>query len=327
MQIPAYRLNDSFWKNDELCVVLSAMILSEQKYQRNVIFKQHNQIYCIFSSILVGLSDFFNVILIWHFPINFVKILRRKKFFNEIQVGEIKLKKTITSVVVALGFFLSTFVTSSAMAGSYAIGIIGATGKVDTSGSETEGTGDKEVTSAAVSEGLLYGSIFAEYTFGEMYGLTLGVSYTPMDRLIGAKSRTDTQTAFDALDSSASNDSGTYKAEADISNHATIYIEPTFMPTDNFGLYLKGGVSRVIVNSLESIALGADSSVYGNETVLGGMYGLGAKVVHDSGLLFKLEYTKTIYETVKMTSTSGNLNIISADPEIEAFRFAIGYQF
>ena len=323
MQIPAYRLNDSFWKNDELCVVLSAMILSEQKYQRNVIFKQHNQIYCIFSSILVGLSDFFNVILIWHFPINFVKITRRKKFFNEIQQGEIKLRKTITSVVVALGFFLSTFVTSSAMAGSYAIGIIGATGKVDTSGSETEGTGDKETTSTTVQEGILYGSIFAEYTFGEMYGLTLGVSYTPMDRALGTKSRTDTQSNI----KETSNDSGTYTAKADISNHATIYIEPTFMPTDNFGLYLKGGVSRVIVNSLESIALGDDSSAYGDETVTGRMFGLGAKVVHDSGLLFKLEYTKTIYETVKMTSTSGNKNIISADPEIEAFRFAIGYQF
>jgi hypothetical protein len=28
-----------------------------------------------------------------------------------------------------------------------------------------------------------------------------------------------------------------------------------------------------------------------------------------------------------MTSTSGNLNVISADPEIEAFRLAIGYKF
>ena len=99
------------------------------------------------------------------------------------------------------------------------------------------------------------------------------------------------------------------------------------MPTDNFGLYLKGGVSRVIVNSLESIELGTDSSAYGDETVLGGMYGLGAKVVHDSGLMFKLEYTKTIYETVSMTSTTGNKNIISADPRIEAFRLAIGYKF
>ena len=210
------------------------------------------------------------------------------------------------------------------MAGSYAIGVIGATGKVDTKGSETEGTGDGEKTETTAQEAILYGSLFAEYTFGEMYGLTLGVSYTPMDRSLGAKSRTDTNVATkpDTLD-----DDGTYTAKADISNHATIYIEPTFMPTDNFGLYLKGGVSRVIVNSLESIALGDDSSAYGDETVLGGMFGLGAKVVHDSGLMFKLEYTKTIYETVKMTSTSGNQNTISADPEIEAFRLAIGYQF
>ena len=210
------------------------------------------------------------------------------------------------------------------MAGSYAIGIIGATGKVDTSGSETEGGGDEEVTTATEQEGLLYGSLFAEYTFGEMYGLTLGASYTPMDSTIGAKQRTDTNEATkpDSLD-----DDGTYKAEAEISGHTTIYIEPTFMPTDNFGLYLKGGVSRVTVNSLESIAIGPNSSAYGNETVFGGMYGLGTKIVHDSGLMLKLEYTKTIYETVKMTSTTGNKNIIHADPEQLAARFAIGYRF
>jgi len=75
------------------------------------------------------------------------------------------------------------------------------------------------------------------------------------------------------------------------------------------------------------LRLGEDSSVYGDETVLGGMFGLGAKVVHDSGLMFKLEYTYTIYETVKMTSTSGNKNIITADPVIEAVRLAIGYKF
>ena len=299
------------------------MILSEQKYQRNVIFKQHNQIYCIFSSILVGLSDFFNVILLWHFPINFVRMARRKKFFNEIQQGEIKLKKTLTSIVVAFALFLSAFVTSSAMAGSYAIGIIAATGTADTSGTETEGGGDKEVTNATEQEGILYGSLFAEYTFGEMYGMTLGVSYTPMDRSLGAKSRTDTN---DSTKGDTSDD-GTYTAKADISNHATIYIEPTYMPTNNFGLYLKGGVSRVVVNSLESIALGADSSAYGNATVFGGMFGLGAKVVHDSGLLLKLEYTKTIFETVKMTSTTGNKNIIAAEPEQLAGRLAIGFRF
>ena len=234
------------------------------------------------------------------------------------------MKKTITSAVVALGFFLSTFVTSSAMAGSYAIGIIAATGKVDTKGSETEGTGGGVITSTTYQENILYGSLYGEYTWGEMYGVTLGASYTPLDQSIGARSRVDT--ASDANDPGSS-DAGTYKAEADISAHTTIYIEPTFMPTDNFGLYLKGGVSRVIVNSLESIEVGEDSSVYGDETVLGGMLGLGAKVVHDSGLLFKLEYTKTMYQTVTMTSVTGNKNTISAEPEVEAVRLAIGYQF
>ena len=215
------------------------------------------------------------------------------------------------------------------MAGNFAIGITGAGASFDTTGNETEGGGDNEVTKASESEEILYGEIFAEYTFGEMYGVTFGVSYMPgQDGELGAKTRTDTQTSADTADTAGgSDDSGTYRAEADISQHATIYIEPTFMPTDGFGVYLKGGVSRVIVNSLENIALGEDSSAYGDETVFGGMLGLGAKVIHESGLLFKLEYTKTIYETVTMTSTTGNKNIISAEPEIEAFRLAIGYQF
>ena len=124
---------------------------------------------------------------------------------------------------MALGLFLSAFVTSSAMAGSFAVGIIAATGKVDTKGHEQEGGGDGERTHTTMQEGILYGSIFAEYTFGEMYGLTIGASYTPVDSSLGVKSRTDTQS--ETTDSASSNDSGTYTAEADISGHTTIYIE------------------------------------------------------------------------------------------------------
>ena len=234
------------------------------------------------------------------------------------------MKKAIASAVVAIGFFLSTFITPSAMAGSYAIGIIAATGEIDTKGSEKDGNSGEVSTHKSHVEDMVYGSLFAEYSLGEKYGMTFGVSYTPMDTEIGTKSRTDT-TSEDTTN--ADNSTGTYTAKADISNHATIYIEPTFMPTDNFGLYLKGGVSRVVVNSLESIALGDDSSVYGDKTVHGGMLGLGTKIVHDSGLMFKIEYTKTMYQTVNLTSITGNKSTISADPEIEAVRLAIGYKF
>ena len=107
------------------------------------------------------------------------------------------MKKLIASTIVALGLCLSAFLTSSAMAGSYAIGIIGATGEVDTTGSELEGNqsadSDQETTTPRESETLVYGAIFAEYSFGEKYGMTLGVSYSPMTTELGTKSRTDSQ--------------------------------------------------------------------------------------------------------------------------------------
>ena len=149
------------------------------------------------------------------------------------------MKKSITTVLVAFGFFLSVFLTSSAMAGGWGIGIIGAGANFSTNGSETEGglgnanvfttDNNAEKTTAHEDTNLLYGSIFAEYTFGEMYGMTLGVSYTPMKQTLGAKSRTDTETATEVADTGlTTNDAGTYSAEAKVSNHATIYIEPTF---------------------------------------------------------------------------------------------------
>ena len=210
------------------------------------------------------------------------------------------------------------------MAGNFAIGITGAGAQFDTSGKETEGTGDLEQTKASESADILYGEIFAEYTFGEMYGVTLGVSYMPFQEgELGAKTRSDTVSDSDE----DSNDTGTYTAKATVSDHATIYVEPTFMANENFGVYLKGGLARVSVNSLEDIAVGTDSSAYGDETVGGVMMGIGIKGLYASGLMLKAEYIQIDYEKVSMTSTSGNKNKIEADPEQQAFRLAIGWQF
>ena len=235
------------------------------------------------------------------------------------------MKKLITSVIVALGLFLSAFLTSSAMAGSWAIGIVGGSGTIETDGSETEGTGDKEKTTYIQDESILYGSIFAEYTLGERWGMTFGASYTPVDQTLGVKERTDSNTMLTYTPTPE--DDGTYRAEAEISDHATFYVEPTYMPSKNLGFYVKGGIAQVTVISLENIKLGEDSSAYGNETIYGGMYGIGMKAVHDNGLMLKLEAIRINYDTVKLTSTTGNKNIIEADPEQDAIRIAIGYQF
>ena len=242
------------------------------------------------------------------------------------------MRKSITTVLVAFGFFLSVLITTSAMAGGWGIGIIGAAAEFRTKGSETEGglgagPDNKEKTVAEKKKNLMYGSVFAEYTWGELYGVTLGASWTPGKQMLGAQSRTDTEPGPTSLDSNASQDAGTYNAEAKVSNHATIYIEPTFSPSDNWGMYLKGGLARVKVDSLEVIALGDDSSAYGEEVINGIMYGVGMKGGFESGMFYKLEVIRIIYDEVKMTSTTGNKNIIAAEPEQLAGRLAIGFRF
>ena len=76
------------------------------------------------------------------------------------------MKKLIASVIVAFGLFLSAFVTSSAMAGSYTVGIIAATGKVDTTGSETEGGGDQEKTTTTITRKVFFMDRFLLNTHG-----------------------------------------------------------------------------------------------------------------------------------------------------------------
>ena len=151
--------------------------------------------------------------------------------------------------------------------------------------------------------------------------MTFGVSLIPGDTEIGAKSRTDT--ASDANE--RSDDSGTYTAKAEVSDHITLYVEPTFYAGNGFGIFLKGGVSHVKVNTLESITLGDDSSAYGNQSVFGGMTGAGIKYKHPNGLLLKVEHTETVYETVDLDGNNGNT--ISAQPEQSSTRLSIGYQF
>ena len=83
----------------------------------------------------------------------------------------------------------------------------------------------------------------------------------------------------------------------------------------------------VTVNTLESISVGADDSAYGNVDVFGLMYGAGFKAMHSTGLFVKMEYTITDFDEFTLTSSTGNKNSITADPEIRAGRLAIGYNF
>ena len=227
----------------------------------------------------------------------------------------LKLIALISTLVLMLGVLSLPVKADSGIA----FGVIGNMATFDTDGVENDGG---ENNAGTHSSDVDYPEVFLEYAAQyEHVGMTFGVAVIPGDTEIGAKSRTDTQS--DSVETS--NDSGTYTAKAEVSDHITIYVEPTLYAGNGFGIFLKAGVSHVTVNTLESITFGTDSSAYGNQSVFGGMTGAGIKYQAPNGLLVKLERTDTVYETVDLDGNNGNT--ISAQPEQSSTRLSIGYQF
>tara|TARA_B100000579_G_C22768304_1_gene822654 strand:- start:151 stop:822 length:672 start_codon:yes stop_codon:yes gene_type:complete len=221
-----------------------------------------------------------------------------------------KVKTFLISLITAC------FLTTATMAfEGFSIGVTGHQADFETTGSQFDDS--EATTTGSAAKSVDYGSIFLEYTLAQ--GTTIGVDYIPGDAEIGAKSRTDSETA-------TGRDSGTYTAKASISDHYTFYVEPTIMSSDTVGWYVKGGATKVTVQSQESLAIGTDSSTYGDVDVWGVMYGVGAKF-YMGNWFAKLEHTQTEYGTVTLNSTTGNGNTISADPEMDQTSLSLGYNF
>ena len=238
----------------------------------------------------------------------------------------IRIYKFLLAVTVAAAFSIGTAMAFQ----GFSVGVIGNYMTFDTAGYEIEGGGNvvaTEKTTGSISHDVEFGSFFVEYTSGNEgggLGATFGIEHVPGDASIGARSRTDAQSS---TDDNGSDDSGTYTAKAEISDYYTFYVEPTLMASENWGIYFKGGASKITVRSLESIALGDDSSAYGNEDVWGVLYGVGTKYVHSSGLFVKAEVVTTEYGTVSLDSTTGNKNVIEADIDSTSARLGLGYNF
>ena len=233
-----------------------------------------------------------------------------------------KLVAIISAVTLVLGL---SAIPSKADVENFgiAIGAIANIADFDTSGSETEGTGDGEVTTAAVTESHEFPSFFIEAAVrGTHAGLTVGFEHVPFDALLGNKTRTDAEDPADR-----DSDDGTYTAKAEISNINTFYVEPTFYLNEAFGIYAKAGVTHGHVDTLESIALGGNSSAYGNKGVWGSMFGFGLRGTHPSGLFAKIEHLQQDFDTITVKSGTGNVNTIVADIEAETTRVSVGYQF
>jgi hypothetical protein len=223
-----------------------------------------------------------------------------------------KIKKMLISAIAIVGLTTSV----SAFEG-FSIGASYSSTDFSTSGTETTGSAGGDATSktstAITKTGSAdIGSIFAEYTFSQ--GSTIGIDYIDGTAEIGKASRTSTSPA------------GTVTASASISDPLTLYVEPTYMFNEKFGVYVKGGLTELTVTPKEVDSASVTVSTYKAKDLYGKMTGMGAKY-YMGNFFVKAEYTETDFATYTHTSTTGNKNTISADIDLEETRFALGYNF
>ena len=228
---------------------------------------------------------------------------------------------------ILLGILLSTFLFTSVQAGSFGLGVTGNIASVTADGSETltnsnTGATDRSVTSATAGNEFMYGSIYAEYGFGDSEMFTFGIAHVPYSADINSKtlSRVD-ESVTTAGSVYTAVQGGTMKANAEIDNHTTYYME--LGAPGGTGLYGKIGFAQVDINVKQSVSTNAGT--YPNKTLDAWTYGLGYKTGFGDNGVIKVEGFMTDYDTFKATSTSSNT--VSANLDLVGAQFAVGFKF
>ena len=193
-------------------------------------------------------------------------------------------------------------------------GVSGALTFIDASGTETEG-GEKN--SGDADNIVAIPSLFAEYVYSDT--LSIGIDYIPLSADVSdkTKKRTDTETSVTGTTTTTST-SRTQTANAELENHITLYANYTL---DN-GLYLKGGVAQVTLNTNESLGTG---SKYGEEDIMGYVIGFGV----DSGN-WRTELTYTDYEDISLTSSVARTGVTTnnkIDADLDTVALRVSYAF
>ena len=185
---------------------------------------------------------------------------------------------------ILLSALLSVFLFTSVQAGSFGLGVSGNVASVSADGTETltkSNTGtENSVQSATAGNNFMFGSVYAEYAFGDSENVVFGIEHIPFSADINSKTLSRTDACGDC-DVSGSADSGTVKANAEIDNHTTYYVE---VGAGGTGLYGKVGWTQVDINVKQNNASGygtyPDTQLDAWTYALGYKTGFGEKDYH-----------------------------------------------
>jgi len=240
--------------------------------------------------------------------------------------------KTLRNLLI-VAIAIASYSTVS-FAGSFGVGATFSQSEISASGTENRENAGTDLNTSSVSNDVLIGSLYAEYSTdsfsftSEGNGLVLGFEMTPgsadvSDKL---KTRTDASTAATRADTTSLNNGGTYSVNAAVDGYVNTYVE---VPVYGM-LYVKAGLSSLDVTTNETTANG---SSYGDVSIDGENYGVGLKGKFGGNLIWKAFYEETDFDQLKLTSTGNSTtgisaaNVVTADLDIKEYGLSIGYQF
>ena len=220
---------------------------------------------------------------------------------------------------------LLTSISSAAFADNWNVGASASYGNIDGTATDTQVTGAGAVvaqTRGATSgdADFPFGSIFVEYakTMDKDLDLIIGLDYIPFKAEIDSKSFSDT-----SLEAAATG-TGSRTAKLELSNYATLSLQPTFKFGGGTAVYGKVGYIHGDVKISGSNAA-TSSTINATDTLNGYTVGLGVQHNLNKNLFVRLEGNYTDHDNVKATDSKGTT--FSAESEMYAGKLSIGYSF
>ena len=211
---------------------------------------------------------------------------------------------------------LLTSVSIPALADNFNIGLSGAYGSFEASGSETKDSVKKNKSGDAEFP---FASIFAEYnkTMSKEWDVAFGLDYIPFSAEIDDRSQTNSDLTTTTI-------TGTRKATLDLKNHITVYIQPSYNLGNGFAVFGKAGFSHADLK-ISSTGLSSDGTLNKDDKLQGYLAGIGIQKNIDKTMFVRFEGNYTDYDAVSYTNSEGTK--FTADPELWTAKISIGKSF
>jgi opacity protein-like surface antigen len=208
-------------------------------------------------------------------------------------------------------------VSIPALADNYNIGLSGAYGNFEASGSQTKDGIKKNESGDAEFP---FASIFVEYnkTMSKQWDVAFGLDYIPFSTEIDDRSDTDTDI------STGSNVTGNRNAKLELKNHFTAYIQPSYNLGNGLALFGKVGYSHADLE-IKTTPLSNQGTLNKKDDLEGYLVGLGVQKNIDKTMFVRFEANYTDYDTVAYTNSGGTA--YRADPELWTAKISIGKSF